>query len=138
MQYFCSFIRLWLLKKFFFPARTSSIYKLNIVTLTWILQGNLIHSGGNILRVFNSFPPASFIGVMIKNRFHFPFQEERWNQSKCRWIKLDFKVWKVLVKNKNKNKNETKQYVVLTTFFDGSDRMPTTSKYVFDLGIPTF
>ena len=70
---------------------------------------------------------------MIKNGFHLPFREERWNQSKCRRSKLDFQVWKVLVKSQNKTKIKRNSMSFRRLLLMGlSDRVSPISKYVFD------
>ena len=117
----------------FFQAGTFSSFKLNIVLLTWILQGNLIYSGANILSIFYSFPPTSFIGVMIKTRFHLPFREESWDQSKCHRSKLGFKVWKVFVKIRTKQKEKDTICSFVVFYWWVFLTVSPISKYVFYL-----
>ena len=116
----------------FFPARAFSTFKLNIVSLTWILQGNLIYSGANILSILYSFPLRE--NDHEKNGIHLPFRKERWNQSKCRRSKLDFKVWKLLVKNQSKTYAKRNSMSFGRRLLMGlSDTVSPIPKYVFDL-----
>lgn len=86
---------LWLFDKC--SGQSVLYFKINIVSLTGILQGNLIYSGAGILSgFFSSFPPTSFIGFRIVVTSLLRRKGE--NQSKRRRSKLDFKVWEVPVK----------------------------------------